>query len=204
MKRAGFYIDGFNFYHAVHDLGDPRLKWMSYAKLAKLLISPHEQIEFVKFFTAVPHWKPQSALRHREFIKAMVAEGVDCILGQFKEKSARCKKCGATWKQHEEKETDVKIALHLLDDSFQGLIDVAYILSTDSDLSPAVEMAKERDPLLEIVTIATPGRPHSFEIKQFADRKGKVTRQMLESCLMPKNVTMLGGILAAVRPAEYD
>jgi hypothetical protein len=37
MLRAGFYVDGFNFYCAVVDNGDNSLKWMSYMRLAKKL-----------------------------------------------------------------------------------------------------------------------------------------------------------------------
>ncbi|MFO1241201.1 MAG: hypothetical protein U1E64_12690 [Sphingomonadaceae bacterium] len=35
MRRVIVYIDGFNLYHAIDDLGQPHLKWLTYVRFQK-------------------------------------------------------------------------------------------------------------------------------------------------------------------------
>jgi uncharacterized LabA/DUF88 family protein len=63
-------------------------------------------------------------------------------MGQFKNKPKQCLKCGTKWMNHEEKETDVNLALALLDLAYKDLYDHAFLLSRDSDLAPAVHKVK--------------------------------------------------------------
>ena len=51
--RALFYVDGFNLYHALHDLNRPRLKWLSLHALAqKLIPNRSERLVGVVYFSA--------------------------------------------------------------------------------------------------------------------------------------------------------
>ena len=47
-----------------------------------------------------------------------------------------CKRCGATWKAHEEKETDVHFALTFLEDALYDAFDRAIIVGADGDHFP--------------------------------------------------------------------
>ena len=38
MAKVGFYVDGFNLYHAIDDLGQPHLKWLDLRALGQLLL----------------------------------------------------------------------------------------------------------------------------------------------------------------------
>ena len=203
-KRAGFYFDGFNVYHAVSALRAPHLKWMSYVRLAGMLARRDETVEFVKVFTALPHHVPHSIQRFRGFRAATEAEGAQCVMGDFKKKWTKCKKCKQDFMGFEEKQTDVSIAIHLLADCVDAKMDVAYVVSTDSDFIPAIEMIVNRGCPIEIVTVATPGRVHCKEMLALSQRKALVTRRMVESCLLPERVVRRDGTLAATRPAEYD
>ena len=44
---------------------------------------------------------------------------------------------------HEEKETDVRIATQIVADAFQGNCDAAIVVSADSDMVPAIELATQ-------------------------------------------------------------
>lgn len=41
-------------------------------------------------------------------------------MGKFKEKDRSCNICSSMWNAHEEKETDVNIALYILDEAYQN------------------------------------------------------------------------------------
>lgn len=200
------YVDGFNFYHAVKDLGQSHLKWMSYTRLARILINRGETVELVKVFSAFAAFKPGSAARHKVYHAAVEAEGAEWVMGQFKEKTLRCTKpgCGHVWKGHEEKETDVNIALHLLCDCNDDKIDVAYLLTTDSDLTPAVQTVIQRGCPVELVTVSTPGRGHCKELLATCHRKAKVNTKMVEACVMEREILGPSGVVVATRPSEYD
>ena len=62
---------------------------------------------------------------------------------------------------HEEKETDVNIALYLLDAAYQDLYDRALILTADSDLAPAIRMVRKRFPQKSIKLLQPVGRNSS-------------------------------------------
>jgi hypothetical protein len=120
MTRSSFFIDGFNFYHALDKLGESHLKWVNLFQLMGRLISPRsETIADVFYFSAYAHWLPSKKARHEEYVKALKHAGVTVVLGHFKDKDRGCNSCGARWKGHEEKETDVNIALCLLNEAYK-------------------------------------------------------------------------------------
>ncbi|MBN8690243.1 MAG: NYN domain-containing protein [Armatimonadetes bacterium] len=201
--RAGFYIDGFNLYHAIDELKAPNLKWVCYREIASRVLLHGHNLEHVKLFTALPTWLPDPLKRHQEFINASRARGVEVVLGAFKEKGLKCKKCQAKWKGHEEKESDVNLAIHLLSDSMCGLIDIAYLVTTDSDLAPAVRMVRAKTSV-EVITVATPNRTHSREILSETTSRRKIQPELLAQCLMPKRVLDVEGNVVAIRPKKYD
>lgn len=204
MPRAGFYIDGFNFYHAVADQNQPHLKWMCYRALAEELKLRTETVEFVKIFTAYATHLPPSMVRHRVAVKAWQCRGCEVVLGEFKRKFTFCKTCRTTTKAHEEKESDVNIALHLLEDCRNGRMDVAYILTGDSDISPAFKMAMKVYPHIDLVTVPPPGRIVCKAIKSLGPRTASVNWGQVHKCLMPKEIVDATGKVVATRPPEYD
>jgi uncharacterized LabA/DUF88 family protein len=203
-KRAGFYFDGLNVYHAIADLCENHLKWLSYKILAERLVDRTERVEFVKVFSTYAEHLPASASRHRVYTAALNAEGVECIMGQFKRKTIRCGICRKQYVGHEEKESDVAIGVHLLNDCYLDRLDVAYIVTTDSDLAPAVRTVRSAHPRIELVTVSTPGRSHCFEVAAFGQRKATVRAKLIRTCLLPRFVKDSMGNVVATRPPEYD
>ena len=46
------YIDGFNLYHSIDELGRPELKWLNLWSLAESLIRKNEELVEVNYFSA--------------------------------------------------------------------------------------------------------------------------------------------------------
>lgn len=201
--RSGFYIDGFNFFHAIDDLYDTSLKWVSYWQIAQMIQNRNESIEFVKVFSAQPHFKPWKVTRHNEVIKATESEGVQWILGEFTKSTLKCKKCNRKYRNWEEKQTDVAIGVTLVHDCLMGLVDVVYLVTADSDIIPAIQLIKSHAPDIQIVSVSPPGRGQSRKLEKLSHRTARVTPGQLYDCRMPERIVGLDGKTIAVRPAEY-
>lgn len=157
-RRVFVYVDGFNLYHALDDMHDDSLKWLCLRRLSESILRGDEELRSVKYFSAFATWIPDAMLRHRAYVEALKCEGVKFIEGNFKKKYLKCKVCGAQYQTHEEKETDVNIAIHLIKDTFHDLFDRAIIISADTDMASAVRMAKDLSGTKKIDVVCPPGR----------------------------------------------
>lgn len=204
MIRASFFIDGFNLYHAIKRLDGPHLKWLDLMALMRRQIQPRsEAIAGVHYFSAYAHWWPHRKARHEQYVAALECTGVEVVMGQFKVKDRRCPACKHSWRGHEEKETDVNIALWLLDGAYRDTYDRAYLVSRDSDLVPAVKMVRSKFPHKEVYIVAPPHLGHSNDLVSVASGKRKTTKAQIEQCLLPEKLYRKDGTLAATRPAAY-
>jgi len=202
--RAIALIDGFNLYHAVLDLRQGYLKWLDLHKLCRAFLpSPQFALERVLYFTALATWKPQSLIRHRAYLRALEATGVEVVTAKFKESKKFCRTCKASWVHHEEKETDVSIGVHLVDLAYQDTFDRALLLTGDSDLAPAVRIVKQRFPAKQIALLTPPGRSRSYELVAACGTEGSRVRLVhLQRALLPERTACADGSYV-MRPAEY-
>ena len=77
----------------------------------------------VEYFTTYPHWNPDKLLRHRQYVMAQESEGVKVTFGHYKEKQVECKAtCKARFTIWQEKQTDVNIAVRLVELARQNVI----------------------------------------------------------------------------------
>lgn len=158
-KRIISFIDGFNLYHAICDLKQNHLKWVNLRSLSEAFIKPsQEELIDVYFFSAYATWKEQSHLRHIKYVQALEAVGVSAVLGHFKEKKRRCRECKNEFIAHEEKETDVNIAIKLLDLAHRKAFDKAFIITADSDLCPVINLITDSFKEIEISILVPPNR----------------------------------------------
>lgn len=162
LPRTIVYVDGFNFYYGV--LKNTRYKWLDLERFFTLL-RPHDDIQAIKYFTALVE-AGAHRVRQETFLKALETRPlVETILGRFKQKQVACTYPGCAqitpgrrvFRVPEEKRTDVNIAIHMLDDAYQGLCERQVLVSGDSDLVPAVRMVRERFPTLR-TTVYVPAR----------------------------------------------
>ena len=126
INRTTFLVDGFNLYHSLkqasHELGGKTTRWLNLDSLCKAYlykVGNNAQLESVIYFSALAHHlTPQDKYlvkRHQDYISCLESVGVTVELGRFKKKHVRCRHCGQTTVHHEEKETDVAIALKLFE-----------------------------------------------------------------------------------------
>lgn len=163
MIRVSCYIDGFNLYHSIDDMNRAsrgalnHLKWLDLKKLMAVFTDPSvHQIDAIKYFSAYATWKPEQHERHQIYVKALQITGVNVILGQFKEKDIYCPGCKLIHKGHEEKESDVNIAVQLIGDAYTDKFDHAFIVSRDSDLSGPIRYIRQHFPKKKVKIIAPP------------------------------------------------
>ena len=189
MKNVNFYIDGFNIYHSIDKMNNNTLKWINYKLLCQEILKDDEQINNIFYFSAYATWKQTSYLNHRVFIRALINEGINIVLGNFKKKTKYIPNIKYNYEYHEEKETDVNIAINLVRDACRNNCDKAEILSGDSDLVPAISMAKTENPKLEIV-IVIPPNVKAESLKEKADYTLKLSNIKLEDFLFTKKITL--------------
>lgn len=201
MKRAIVYYDGFNLYHAIDDLNAPSLKWVNLWDLSASFLRGNETLVGVKYFSAYATWRPDAYARHRHYVRALKAVGVQPILGQFKKRYPNCKSCGSSYTTHEEKESDVNVAIHLVSDALTDQFDRAIVVSADTDLRSAVHMAREMTDNKLIDVVAPPLRGgHARSLKPLFE----ITKGRLRKNLFGAQVFDANGDVVATRPGNYD
>lgn len=203
LERAGLYVDGFNLYHSVDDLGEPFLKWCNLWRLGEIIIpSKTEKLSKVVFCTAYYPGDHGKRIRHENLINAYKMKGVETILGHYSKEGMDCRKCGNKWDKPTEKASDINLALSVYDDAARDLIDCAYLLTADTDQAATAKMFRERFPHKRLVSVSPPGRVHSQHILSHASSKIALNRDHIERSLLPA-VVMADGHRTVIRPPEY-
>jgi 6-hydroxy-3-succinoylpyridine 3-monooxygenase len=196
-RRSVVYVDGFNLYYGA--VKSTPYKWLNLQKLFESL-RPNDDLQTVKYFTAlVSGPKQQNQLA---FLSALgTLPKVEIFQGKFKKKRVRCTHplCAMPgdrfFETQEEKHTDVNIALHMLDDAYRQKCDNLVLISGDSDLVPAVQMVKNKFPMLRIfVYVPVPavshsGQRHAMELKRAAHDGKDLPRGLLGPSQFPDVVT---------------
>mgnify|MGYP002623944691 CR=1 FL=1 len=130
-------IDGFNYYHKLKEYQDKYnkcVKWLNYRSLVGSWLYEDDDKESMEmyYFSAIATWRGmESALRHKTYIKALESQNINVVLGEFKQKKThRCKDnekclnctCSPERKKlirHEEKNSDVNLAITLVEKSIK-------------------------------------------------------------------------------------
>jgi len=206
ITRVVAYVDGFNLYHAIADRGDDHLKWLNLRRLCEAFAPrPTNNLVTIKYFSAFATWLADPYRRHQIYTSALAGVGVTCLMGQFKQKPAQCKRCGARWTRHEEKESDVALGVELVRDAFLDLYDKALIVTADADVTPALRAVRREFPEKELQVLTPPGLKRSNELRGAAGNPcGEIKWVHIERSLFGHEVHDASGRLVATRPREYD
>lgn len=142
-QKVIVYVDGFNFYYGLkEDVKWRRYYWLDMVSLFEKFMRPNQELVAVKYFSARPT-EPGKNTRQYAFFQANKENPkFQLILGKYLKKEIKCFNCGNIIHTHEEKETDVRIATQIVADAYEKSCDIAIIVSADSDMIPAVELAK--------------------------------------------------------------
>lgn len=188
MAKVMFFIDGFNVYHSLKDdLKYHKYLWLDFSALAQRFTRRQDTISGVYYFSSYATWKPHSMKRHTMLIDALKSRGVGVVMGKFKEKDRYCKKCGATFKAREEKQTDVNIAVYLFKEALANSYDTAIIMTNDTDLVPAIEGLKSVYPWKK-VGVLFPIDRWAKELTDVCDFWRKVEKKDLSKSQFPNQV----------------
>ncbi len=203
MPRISVYVDGYNLYHAIDDSGRQDLKWLDLRALAELIVSNVKgaSVGDVYYFSAFATWRPDAYKRHRDYVTALKTRNIKIILGNFKKKPRYCKSCNAQWFAHEEKETDINIAIQLLEDSFDDRYDRALIISGDTDLASTIRKVRQRFPSKHITLVLPPRRQNAAALLNASTDHVSLSLPMLARCQLPDQVSTEGTVIH--KPSKY-
>ncbi|HWZ60546.1 MAG TPA: NYN domain-containing protein [Gemmatimonadaceae bacterium] len=155
-------------------------KWIDLAGLCRSYLpqlGATAALDRVHYFSALASHlgptNPDVVRRHQVFLRALKGSGVIVELAHFKRRDRTCGACGARIKIYEEKETDVAIAVTLVELATGGACETIVLVSGDTDLAPALRAARRLAPAVRLCAVFPFGR-HNRELQQLADLSFKV------------------------------
>lgn len=198
MQRVIAYIDGFNLYFGLKSKNWRRYYWLDLRKLVLNLLKPNQQLVYTKYFTARIHDNqkdPGKQKRQSTFLEAVeTLPDTRIYYGHYLPKQQKCFSCGATWNAHEEKMTDVNIAVELLTDAFDDAFDTALIVSADSDLAAPIETVRSRFPDKRVIMAFPPDR-QSKHLEKLATACFRIGRKKFHDSQFPERITKPDGFV---------
>lgn len=205
MERVIAYIDGFNLYFGMRERGWCRYLWLDVQSLVSNLLKPGQQLVRTKYFTSrVSGTRSDPGKPHRQNVYLEALEtlpDLDIFYGHYLPKNVQCLSCGATWVSHEEKMTDVNIAVSLLLDAYDDAFDTALLVTGDSDLrAPIVEM-RVRFPKKRLIMGFPPAR-ESVVLRKAANAALIIGRKKLADSQFPEQVKKADGFTLS-RPSSW-
>ena len=200
-NRVCFLVDGFNVYHSIVQALEAQptdsMKWLDFQAFCRSflpLIGSDATLEKVFYFSASADFRPDKAARHAVLVAALRVTGVEVQLGRFKEKDVWCNTCKTSFKRHEEKETDVAVAVKLLELLALDACDTVVLVTGDTDLAPAIRTAKSLYPKKQIWVVFPYGR-YNTELKVLAHGTIKVKAKRYAAHQLPNPVKRPDGTL---------
>ena len=209
--RIACLVDGFNVYHSLCDSvdeGAPKeIKWLDLKALCESYLSAFNNKEAhltdLFYFTSLAAYRKDGAInRHQAYIKALEATEFQIVYGYFKDKTVRCEAaCKREYIAHVEKQTDVNIALKLLELFHLDQCDGCLIVSGDGDLLTAVRTAKNLFPK-KVVAVAFPFGRWNQELSNSSQIRIKLTINDYKKHRLDDPMPLAGGKLSHM-PKEW-
>jgi uncharacterized LabA/DUF88 family protein len=186
VERVKAYVNGFNLYHGLKTRHGHKYLWLDLQALAVRLLKPSQHLVAVEYFTARVRNQAESEQRQAVYLDALAAHYplVKVVQGRFQKKTHECRSCGCQWVSYEEKETDVSIAVQLVEDGVRGVFDTALLISADSDLCPAVRSLKRLNPGKRVIAVFPPRR-HSEDLRKAANGMIKIYDVTVRNSQLP-------------------
>ena len=193
--RVFGFIDGFNLYHALNKLDRAanyadetkyrKYKWLNlWALISQFVLAETETLAGVQYFTAYPNWpgSEDKRRRHEGYVGALRSQGVTVTLGEFKRKETECRFCKGVFESPVEKQTDINIALALINSAPK--YDKAILLTGHSDQVSVVKMLRDLYPGKQYVSLAPIGRS-AKDLAKACGKRFVMTEQHLMDSQLP-------------------
>lgn len=205
MRRVIVYIDGFNLYFGMKDKGWERYLWLNLRALAGNLLKPDQRLVHTKYFTSRVSGTlrdPDKPKRQNIYLEALqTLDNLDIFYGHYLPKTVECFSCHASWVAHEEKMTDVNIAVSLLLDAYDDAFDTAILITGDSDLTAPIKELRKRFPK-KLLVVAFPPKRESVMLRKVAQASFIIGRKKLADSQFPAEVVKSDGF-KLTRPSTW-
>lgn len=177
-RKVAVFIDGSNFYFKLKTLVPHKMDLIhySYRDLIKSYLNPDETISYIGYYVGVVRddgkhknsEKAQDLRRHQQQLFAELRkQKIDIVRGYLLDYSGRFM----------EKGVDVRLAIDIVTMAYEKQYDIAFVVSSDTDLIPAIQKAKLRT--REVVHIGFEHQP-SLALIRYANRTRVITRKDAE------------------------
>lgn len=167
IKKSFVFIDGGNFYFKLKELNSRlgtnfSLLNFQFRKFAEWLIQPNNLIEIRYYIGAIKreHNNPKSEklyANQQKLIGKLQQQNIFITLGQLIRHPD---------KTYHEKGVDVRLAVEMIRFARQNKYDVAYLISSDTDLVPAVEEVQSIGKTVQYIGIP---KGQSYGLSSVAD-----------------------------------
>lgn len=202
-NRVIFFVDGFNLFHSVKEaekrLSGRQLKWLDIPQLCRSflqLIGGGAELVDAHYFTAfadhLRNEKPDKVHRHRVYVRVLTASGATAHIGHFRRKKVWSHELKKWVKAYEEKETDVAIACKVLTLALEDRLDVAVIVTGDSDFAPIQRCFRSHFPKKRLL-FAFPFARVSKELKRLCPDSFTIGKEAYARHQLPENVPLPSG-----------
>ncbi len=189
MNRVNFLIDGFNLYHSVKDAETvlkSSTKWLNikklcsaYLPLIRNIVKDKTELGVIYYFSAyakhLESANPDLTKRHQKLITCLEDTGIIVEMSRFKAKEVTCHRCGQKFIKYEEKETDVSIALKLIETFFNDECDSVVLMTGDTDIAPAIKTANRLFPSKQTL-FAFPYKRENKELSNLSPGSFKINK----------------------------
>jgi uncharacterized LabA/DUF88 family protein len=195
-KIVNFYIDGFNFYFGLKRIikNKPDWKkfyWLDIVKFCGEFLETDEELGLVTYFTARPNSKDKTKRQNilMNCNLSLNPKHFKIVYGRYAKKELICLANGGCHYRYdalEEKETDVNLAIQMIDDAYQKSCNKMVLISGDTDFVPPLKMIKNSHKNIETMILFPPGNysAHLSQIcrynKQLEKFKPKWNRAKLD------------------------
>lgn len=214
--RIVAYVDGFGMYYAVFrgptKAPNARLKWLDYRALFEAMF-PADDVALVRIYTAIapnPPDDPDQASRHNTYIRALrTVPNVVVNVGRFQKSKREAYLVRAidgiarqqTVHIHQEKQSDVALAAHLMMDAFDDRFDRAVVLANDTDFVEPIRLVRER--FGREIVVVSPDVTLSKTLRNAASAGWILDRGLLPACQLPSPLVDEEGRLIH-RPQRWE
>lgn len=143
-QRVIVYVDGFNFYYGIKKEAVEQVLLAWHRQVIWTVYAASSRLSCSKIFLSPTVGDPDKSLRQNAFFQANLENRkFKLILGKYLKKRLECFNCHNIINTYEEKESDVNLATQIVADAYQNNCDIVILVSADSDMIPAIDLARE-------------------------------------------------------------
>lgn len=191
--KAIVFVDGFNLYYRA--LRGTPYRWLDLSKLARFLLPGH-QVAAIRYYTAqvsaLPG-NPGQPTRQQLYLRALrTIPNLTITYGQFRSHPARMPLIVdpsrfADVLRTDEKGSDVNLATHLVYHAMRSDLELAAVVSNDSDLAEPVRLVSRE--IKKPVVVLCPARNPARELLRVASEFKRIRSGVLLASQFPPTLT---------------